>query len=179
LRQKRRRSVALLLAACCIAPGMAAAQDQCRTIRALTNMDGRRFADLSIRVGGDPFRLDIAAGRSAPLPAPKDCSFALDADDVDISCIWRPEGYEANVQLFDSLLARFRQCLGEVLTPPSGPQPYGDARALRDSTTTLPTAGGETRLSLFLIESPATPQLASYHYVTMSVAYEAVAPDED
>lgn len=75
--RRRRRFLALLLAACCLAPGMAAAQDHCGTLRALTNMDGRRFADLSVRVGRTPHRLDIFAGRSAPLPAPKDCSFAI------------------------------------------------------------------------------------------------------
>lgn len=76
-------------------------------------------------------------------------------------------------------LAGFRRCLGDRLTAPSGPEPYGDARALRNSTTTLPTAGGETRLSLYLIESPSSRQLASYHYVTLSVAYEVAAPEAD
>jgi hypothetical protein len=158
---------------------MAAAQDQCRTIRALTNADGRRFADLSFRVGRDPYRLDIVAGGSAALPAPRECSYGGYPDMVELACTWVPEGYDANVQLYDSLLARFRQCLGGRLTPPSGPEPYGNASALRNSTTAFPTAGGETRLSLYLIEAPATPELASYHYIQLTMLYEPGEPDED
>ena len=158
---------------------MAAAQDQCQTIRALTNLDGRQFAGLSFRVGRNPYRLDILAGRGGPLPAPRECSFGIDPGLLDLSCTWVPEGYDANVQLFDSLLARFRQCLGDRVTPTTGPEPYGNATALRNSTSTFPTAGGETRLSLYLIEAPASPELASYHYIQLAVAFDPGATDGD
>ena len=179
MRPRLRRGFALLLAACCLAPTMAAAQDPCRTIRALTNADGRRFADLSFRVGRDPLRLDIVAGGSAALPAPRECSYSVHPDQVDLSCTWVPEGYEANAQLLDSLLARFRRCMGGQLTSSSAPEPYGNASALRHSAITLATAGGETRLSLYLIAAPATPELAAYHYLQLTMLYEPGEPGED
>jgi hypothetical protein len=176
LTRVRHRLLAVPLALCCMAPGVAAAQDQCRTIRAITNADGRRFADLSVRVLLDPPRLHVAAGRAVPLPAPRDCSFTVHPDDTDLTCSWVPGTPAASAELFDVLLARLRRCLDNRVGPVTGPQPYGNARALRDSTTTFATEGGETRLSLLLIESPATPELAAYHYVALSVGYEAAEP---
>ena len=171
-----RRALAALLLVFAMQPTIADAQDQCRTIRALTNVDGRRFADLTFRAGRDPLRLVVAAGNGAPLPVPRDCDFSIAADAADISCTWVPGDYAASVQLFDGLLARFRQCLGDGIVPPTGPAPYGNATALRDSTTELATAGGETRLSLVLIESSATAQLAAYHYVSLNVGYQVADP---
>jgi hypothetical protein len=175
LSRLRHRLLLAMLSSLAITPTVAAAQDQCRTIRAITNADGRRFADLSVRVLLDPPRLHIAVGRAVPLPTPRDCSFTVHPWDTDLTCFWVPETPAASAELFDSLLARFRRCLDNRVGAVTGPEPYGSARALRGSNATFATEGGETRLSLLLIEAPATPEVASYHYVSLSVGYEAAA----
>jgi len=82
-------------------------------------------------------------------------------------------GFFGEQRLFGSLLARFQRCLGNRLTAPAGPRPYGGTTtALLESVTTLPTAGGETRIELRLIDAPET-SIPAYHYVTLGIAREA------
>lgn len=173
----RRTGLAVLALALVAMPATAAAQDSCRAIRALTNADGRHFADLVLGVARGPQRMSVRAGRDQLTPAPENCDISADADDVDVSCYWRAGDYAATSALFDQLLNRFQECLGGRLEAAHGPAAYGDARALRQSETRLALGGGETSIGLFLIESPNTAQVASYHYITVSVSHAPAEPD--
>ncbi|HTU09293.1 MAG TPA: hypothetical protein VMG08_00225 [Allosphingosinicella sp.] len=92
----RRRGLAALLIGCATAPAMAAAQDQCRAIRALTNMDGRGFADLAVGFARNPYRMSVRIGRAEALPTPEDCSLSADESDLELVCYWRPGDFSAN-----------------------------------------------------------------------------------
>jgi hypothetical protein len=168
----RRPARALLALALVAMPAMAAAQDQCRTIRAMTNADGRKFADLSFGFGRNPYRMTIRSGREEGLPTPDHCDLAAESDEVSFTCYWARGDYAAMTGVFDGLFARLQTCLGGGLTAPAGPSPYGDAIALRKSRTALPADGGETVVELALIEAAATADLDRSHYVTLNVTHE-------
>ena len=173
----RRRAAVVLALALPAMPASAVAQDQCRLIRALTNADGRNFADLSLGVGRNPYRMSVRARGEELSPAPENCDVSADADDVSFSCTWRPGDYAAASTLFDQLLGRFQQCLGGQLAAPSGPEPYGDALAIRQSETELRQGTGETSLALFLIEARQTEETTAYNYITLSVSHAHSEPD--
>jgi hypothetical protein len=170
----RRLARALLALTLVAMPAMAAAQNQCRAIRALTNADGRRFADLSIGVANNPFRLTVRSGREEALPAPGSCSIDGDPDDIDLTCYWRPGDYGATNALFDTLFARLQQCLDGRLTPTR----YDTTTWLRKSDTELRTEGGVTRIDLSLIETPDTEHSPAHHYISLSVTYDVEPPPD-
>lgn len=175
-----RRAAAVVLAfALAAMPASAVAQDQCRLIRALSNADGRDFAGLGFSVGRNPYRMSVRAGGEELSPAPENCDVSADADDVSFSCTWRPADYATAAALFDQLFGRFQQCLSGQLAAPSGPEPYGDARAMRQSQTDLRQDGGETSLALFLIEAGQTAETPAYHYITLSVSHARSEPDDE
>ena len=175
---RQRLALALLLAAATM-PAAAHAQDQCRAIRGLTNMDGRRFADVAIGYAGDPMRLSVRVGRTEALPTPKECSLSAEAEEIELDCSWRPGDYAATNALFDDLLARLQRCLADRLTAPTGPRPYGGTYVtLRGSDTTLPVPGGETRIRLRLIEAPGGSSPA-YHYIDLDIDFEPGEADGD
>jgi len=172
----RRLGLVVSAAALMMTPTIAAAQDPCRTIRAMTNADGRNFADLAFGIARDPYRMSVRAGRGDVLPTPKNCDLSADANDVDLACDWTPGDYAATTALYDSLVARFQQCLGGRLTAPSGPSAYGNATALRRSSTALAMSRGETRIDLALIESAHTAETPAYHYVSLSISHQPTDP---
>ena len=175
---RRRLALPLSLVAATV-PNTAIAQDQCRAIRGLTNMDGRGFADVAIGYARDPMRLSLRVGRTEALPTPKECSLSADADDIELDCSWRPGDYAATNALFDDLLARFQRCLADRLTAPTGPRPYGGTYVtLRGSDTTLPVPGGETRIRLRLIEAPDGSSPA-YHYIDLDIDFAPGETDGD
>lgn len=171
-----RRLFAALLVCCCMAPGVAAAQDQCRAIRGLTNMDGRRFADVAIGYLPNPWRLSVRVGRVEPLPSPADCSLNADEDEVELSCRWPYGDFATTNALFSTLFDRLQTCLGNGLTPAVGPRPYGGDNsgymALKESSSTLPSPGGETQVQLRQIEAP------DHHYVTLEIYYDPATPGD-
>jgi len=177
--RSRRLGLALAAAALTAAPTIVSAQDQCRTIRAMTNADGRKFADLSFGVARDPYRMTVRAGRGEALPTPENCDLSADADDVDMACHWRPGDYAATTALYDSLLARFQRCLGGRLAAPSGPSDYGGATALRRSSTVLDMDRGETTIDLSLIEAAQTAEIPAYHYISLSVSHQPRDPESE
>lgn len=168
----RRLARALLALALVAMPAMAAAQNQCRTIRAMTNADGRKFADLSFGSGRNPYRMTIRSGREEGLPTPNHCDLSADSDEVSFTCYWSRGDHATMTGVFDGLFARLQNCLGGGLTAPGGPSPYGDAIALRTSRTALPADGGETVVELALIEAPEAAGLSRSHYVTLNVTHE-------
>lgn len=172
----RRVGLAVSAAALTMTPTIAAAQDQCRTIRSMTNADGRRFADLVFGIARNPYRMIVRAGRGDALPTPKSCDLSADANDIALGCDWTPGDYAATTALYDSLFARFQQCLGGRLTAPSGPSAYASWTALRKSTTALDMGGGETTIDLALIESVATAETPAYHYISLSVSHQPADP---
>lgn len=172
----RRLGLALSAAALTMTPTIAAAQDQCRTIRAMTNADGRNFADLDFGIARNPYRMIVRAGRGDALPTPKNCDFSVEANDVDMDCDWLPGDYAAAAALYDSLFARFQQCLGGRLTAPSGPSAYGNWIALRRSTTALAMERGETTIDLLLIEAAGTAETPAYHYISLSMSHQPSDP---
>jgi hypothetical protein len=175
----RRLARAVLALALVAMPAMAAAQSQCRAIRALTNADGRGFADLSIGVARNPLRVTVRIGREEALPTPESCDLDVDPDDVDLTCYWRPGDYSATNALFDTLIARLQQCLDGRLTPPSGPTSYGSTTWLRRSSTDLRTEGGVTQIDLSLIETPDAVHSPAHHYISLSVSYDVEPPPDD
>ena len=158
-------------------PRPAAAEDDCRTIRALAHIDANAFEDLTIGIAR-PFAIDIRAGRrSVPLETPEHCDMAAEAAGFDLTCYWSPGGFSAATAVYDGLYARLQRCLGGALTPSSGPHPYGDATSLRRSETELPTAGGATEIDLNLVESPGEGA-PTRHYVTLSFTYQPASEEE-
>lgn len=160
-------------------PAAAYAQDQCRALRGLTNLDGRRFADLAVGFARNPDRMTVRVGRSEALPTPTDCSLSVDTNELRLDCTWQSGDYAAANTMFGTLLASLQHCLDDRLAAPVGPRTYGGtATALRESVTTLPTAGGETRIELRLVEQPETT-IPAYHYVTLGIGFEPGEPEED
>jgi len=176
MRGALRLGPAAAVAALAMSPAVAAAQDQCRAIRAMTNADGRKFADLQIGIARS-YGITVRGGRGEALPTPKDCDVSADAESVDLSCTWLPGSYEATAAFYESLFARLQSCLGGRLAAPSGPRPHGGFVALRQSETALATDGGETTVTLALIEAPEGEGVPAYHYVRLAVSHMAGEPD--
>lgn len=167
-------SLAALTFATVTAPA-ATAQDRCRTVRALTNLDGRNFADLEIRIAR-PFGVIVRSGQGDPLPTPQNCEVAAESDAVDLECYWRPGDYALATSLYDDLFSRLQECLGGSLASPTGPLPHGSQSiALRSSLNTLPAAGGHTEVTLRLIETAGA--IPAHHYIVLSVGYVQSADD--
>jgi len=172
LNRAGRRLFAALLACCCAAPAFAAAPDQCRAIRAITNMDGRRFADVAVGYAANPLRTSVRVGRTEALPTPDNCDVSADADGIDLECYWPHGDYATNNALYTALFERLQTCLGNGLTPPTGPRSYNGSESiwLKESTSTLPTPGGETQIQLMLIEAHDANQPIS-HYISLSINF--------
>jgi hypothetical protein len=177
MRPGRRLFAALL--ACCMVPGIAAAQDQCRAIRAITNMDGRRFADVAVGYAANPWRLSVRVGRVEALPTPDDCNLSARGNEVMLSCDWAYGDFATNNARYTSLFNSLQACLGNGLTPATGPRTYSGSESiwLKESASTLPSPGGETLIELTLIETHDR-NASGTHYVTLSITYEPGTPGE-
>jgi len=167
-----RRSVRLFAASLLLLdplPAAANAQDNsCPVLNAITNADGRGFGDLRIALDRP---LGLASSDNAGLsPAPDDCSLHHSLDWVSVDCTWRSDRFDTLSSVFDILLAQLETCLSIDLPPASGPQPYGNAQALRTTEGTYPMGRGKTELRLALIEAAgdAAHELAPYHYISLS-----------
>lgn len=171
----RRLASALLLLSLTAAP-VAQAEAQCDDLRALTNADGRNFADLSFGVARKPYRLTIRTGKNIALPTPENCDMSVDEESVDLTCYWRLGDSAATATMYDTLFARFSACLSGI-QPYAGPSDYGGATALRRSTSTIAVPGGETEVDLVLIESAATDAYPAYQYINLSVTHRVDEKD--
>ena len=141
---------------------------QCAALRAITNADSRDFADLRI-APGHALTVDGLSDDAFGFPLPENCVIGVTPDVIDIACWWPNGGFEAASALFRQLFAQAATCLSATLTPASGPQPHGEARALLESRTRLQFANGATTLRILLVESAGA---GPNHYVLLSAEHE-------
>lgn len=140
-------------------PAGAEAQGRdCAVIRALTNADGRKFADLKFNV--DPRSgFSVRAGRGkSDLTDPESCDVDYDQSDIDLSCQWRFPDYAAALAFFDPLVEKMRRCLNVPLPSTVIASPSPGWMALRKNEADLTAGSGSTHIELSLVEY--TPQSA-------------------
>ena len=140
---------------------------ECRAIRAVTNGDGRNFADLDFEARPRA-RLPLRVGRGPGVVANSEtCDTDIDEDSSDNACEWVFADYVAAAGFYDGLLDRLRVCLGHAVpeaeadAPPQSEPAAASERKLRANEAELTLAGWETELVLGLIEEP---QPASVRY---------------
>jgi hypothetical protein len=160
----------MLLAAALLAatwPAQAASLD-CRPVRAVTNGDGRNFADLNFEARPRA-RLPLRVGRGPGVVANAEtCDTDIDEDSGDIACEWVFADYVAAAGFYDGLLDRLRVCLGQAVAeaeadaPPESEPAAASARKLRANEAEFTLARWETELELSLTEEP---QPASVRYL--------------
>ena len=158
-----------LLAAALLAaawPAQAASLD-CRAVRAVTNGDGRNFADLNFEARPRA-RLPLRVGRGPGVVANAEtCDTDIDETSSDIACEWVFADYVAAAGFYDGLLDRLRVCLGQAVAeaeadaPPESEPAAASARQLRANEAEFTLARWETELELSLTEEP---QPASVRY---------------
>ena len=157
---------ALLAASAVATPGQAQKSD-CATLRALTNADGRKFADLRFNVDARS-NLTVRVGRGkADLTDPESCDLNYDQSDIDLSCQWRFPDYAAALAFFDPLVEKMRRCLNVPLPSTEIASRTPGWMALRKNEADLTAGKGDTHVELSLIEY--TPDAAASDGVTYYV----------
>ena len=144
-----------------------AARLDCRAALAVTNGDGRNFADLNFEARPRArLQLRVGPGR-AVVANDETCDSDVDESSSDISCEWVFTDYVAAAGFYDGLIDRLRVCLGQAVAeaeadapPESEPQAAAE-RKLRANEAEFTLAGWETELELSLTEEPQ-PASVSY-----------------
>jgi hypothetical protein len=170
-------------------PAEAATLDrECRAIRALTNGDGRNFADLNFEASPRA-RLQLRVGRGrAVVATAQTCESNIAEDSSEIECEWPFPDYVAAAGFYDGLLDRLRVCLGQAVAEAeadeadSDPTP-GQRRDLRANEDEFTLARWHTELEVSLVEEPQEPEgerPASVRYlVKLSADSNRAEPDEE
>ncbi len=173
---RRRFASALAGALLLLPPSQALAQQaHCRTIRALTNADGREFADLRFNLGSAA--VTLRAGSRAPdLEGAAECEMRTEGDHRDIECRWRFYDQTAATDFYDNLLARMRTCLAEPMPDAEINTRTEGWLVTRRHIAMLMAEYSQTDLELSLVdatsrgEPDAAP--ASRYFVQIAVAFE-------
>ena len=172
----RRGWLALAGALLVILPAQAIAQRSgCRTIRALTNADGRDFADLNLGLGSAA--LTVRAGsRASDLEGPNACDISSENVLRDLDCRWRFYGEAEAIAFYEPLLARMRTCLAEGMTEAELPTRTEGWLVMRRHEAILGAEFTQTKVELSLVDAtrrsdPAATPNANY-YVQITVSFE-------
>jgi len=164
-----RALLAAALLATSAVPAEAATLDrQCRAVRALTNGDGRNFADLNFEAQPRA-RLQLRLGRGPGVVANAEtCDSNISEDSSEIECEWPFPDYMAAAGFYDGLLDRLRVCLGQAIAeaeaddPPTSEPQAASQRKLRANEADFILVRWHTELELSLTEDP---QPASVRYL--------------
>ena len=173
---------ALLAAALLLTTAAAPLGRECRAIRALSNGDGRNFADLNFEAQPRA-RLPLRVGRGRAVVANDEtCDTDIDEESGDIACEWVFADYVAAAGFYDGLIDRLRLCLGQAVpeaeadAPPESEPAAAAERKLRANEAEFTLAGWQTELELSLTEEP---QPASVRYrVKLSADTSRAEEDE-
>jgi hypothetical protein len=159
---------AVLLASAALPAEASTLDRECRAVRALTNGDGRNFADLNFEAQPRA-RLPLRVGRGAAAVANAEtCESSIAEDSSDIECEWAFPDYVAAAGFYDGLLERLRLCLGQAIAeaeadaPPTTEPAAVARRKLRANEAEYTLARWQTELVLGLTEDP---QAASVRYL--------------
>ena len=154
-----------------IVPAAAQTRDDCRAIRALTNADGRRFADVSLGIARAPYRVSLGIRGVEALPSPESCNLGVYTDEVVIRCTWMG-GHDISAGMtYDRVFAVLNRCLTGI--SPSTELSYA-APAVRRSQSKIPTLDGVTEIDLQQI---ASAQDLVFEYVSLEIRYQVDNPD--
>jgi hypothetical protein len=124
----------------------------CDGIRALTNADGRKFADLRFNVDSRS-GFSVRIGRGKPDPAdPESCDLNYDQSDIELSCQWRFPDYAAAVAFIDPLVEKMRRCLNAPFPSAEIAARSPGWLAIRKHEADLTARQGETHVELSLVE---------------------------
>lgn len=164
-RHAGRPALIALFAAAAVATPAQAQKSDCATLRALTNADGRKFADLRFDVDSRS-DLTVRVGRGKPdLADPEECELSYSALGIEISCEWRFPNYAAASAFFDPLLEKMRRCLNVPLPSTEIASRTPGWMALRRNEADHTAGKGETHVELSLIEyTPDDPASGGVTY---------------
>jgi hypothetical protein len=117
----------------------------------MANVDGGDFR--SIRLSMRPPFLAVGRADTATAQPAADCSAELSTDETYIGCHWDgPEGADPTV--FDTVVNELSQCLGVSPPTPTGPEQDDRMRVLKRSVIDIEVPGGETGITVRLLEAP-------------------------
>ncbi len=146
------RAIAALLLIAAPLPALAAARD-CATIRAITNADGRDFADLRIAFGPGAGVLLGVGGARPDLPAAAACDVSAENVTKDLSCRWTFVNEATAAAFFDPLLARMQRCLPDGLPPAEIATQIPGWRLIRNHETLVAAPYSQTKVTLALVDA--------------------------
>jgi hypothetical protein len=167
-------------------PAQLAAQDRdCRTIQAMTNADGRDFADLRFGIGRPG--ISVRAGRGElGFANPEGCDLRSASDDASVSCQWHFADYTAAQAFYGQFLDRLRACLPiEVPQVPNNSSQPNYVIMRRNKAEDYRTPHWRVDLEVELVEytytptPPATPGPSVVSYdVNLQIDYSPRDPSE-
>jgi hypothetical protein len=162
-------------------PAQAARLD-CRAVRAVSNGDGRNFADLNFEAQPRA-RLQLRVGRGRGVVANAEtCESSIDEGSSDMECEWAFPDYVAAAGFYDGLIDRLRVCLGQAIPEaeaeaPEGEQAQAVQRQLRANEAEFTLAQWQTQLSLSLTEDPQ--EAAVRYLVKLGAETSRAEPEEE
>jgi hypothetical protein len=129
---------------------------ECGVLRAVTNADGRKFADIRFNLDTKSgFSVRVGRGKS-DLADPESCDLNYDQTDITLSCQWRFPDYAAALAFFDPLVEKMRRCLSVPLPSAEiAPQSPGWL-IMRKHEADLTAGKGDTRVEISLVEYTRT-----------------------
>jgi hypothetical protein len=178
---------ALLLATTALPAEAQALARECRAVRALTNGDGRNFADLNFEAQPRARLALRVSRRHAVVATAQTCESNIAEDSSEIECEWPFPDYVAAAGFYDGLLDRLRVCLGQAVAEAEADEADGDPtpgqrRDLRANQDEFTLTRWHTELELSLVEEPQDPEgdrPASVRYLVKLSADTSRAEDEE